>query len=145
MGANREGAHILREMTRQSVRQEAARNCFELDVRQKDLTVRVSLSGILDRQGVAKMVGVVAPRLSSRGFRVIVDGTRLTHLDYRATESLVRWNQNLRDYHHQLFLTGWSDYLKAILSMEDWSCELGERPLDEYCRIFSDRQRIRMP
>ena len=135
----------MRELTRQSARQEAARNCFELDVRQKDRTVRVTLSGILDGQGVEKMVGLVAPRLTSRGFRVIVDGAGLTHLDYRATASLIRWNKNLRAYHHQLFLSGWNDYLKAILLMEDWNNDLGPRPLGECCRIYSDNQRSQMP
>jgi len=135
----------MRELTRQSARQEAARNCFELDVRQTDRTVRVTLSGILDDQGVARMVSLVAPRLISRGFKVIVDGSGLTHLDYRATASLVRWNKNLRTYHHQLFFSGWNDYLKAILIMEDWNSELDPRPLTECCRIYSDRQRSQMP
>jgi len=58
----------------------------------------------------------------------VLDGSRLSHLDYRATASLIRWNRNLRDYHHQLFLQQWSDYLKAILAMEDWDRELGGVP-----------------
>lgn len=135
----------MRELARQTARQEAARNCFELDVRQKDRTVRVTLSGILDGRGIEKMVGMVAPRLTSRGFRVIVDGSRLTHLDYRATALLVRWNKNLREFHHQLFLSGWNDYLKAILIMEDWNYDLSPQPLDECCRIFSDSQRSQLP
>lgn len=135
----------MRELTRQSARQEAARSCFELDVRQKDRTVRVTLSGILDEAGVDRMVGMVAPRLTSRGFRVIVDGSALTHLDYRATASLVRWNKNLRLFHHQLFLSGWNDYLKSILIMEDWNSELASRPLAECCRIYSGVQRSQLP
>jgi hypothetical protein len=135
----------MRELARQSTRQDAARSCFELDVRQTDRTVRVTLSGILDGQGVEKMVGMVAPRLASRGFRVIVDGSGLTHLDYRATASLVRWNRNLRAFHHQIFLSGWNDYLKAILLMEDWDSELSARPLGECYRIFSDNQRSQLP
>ncbi len=135
----------MRELARQNARQEAACNCFELDVRQKDRTVRVALSGILDIAGVEKMVGMVAPRLTSRGFRVIVDGSGLSHLDYRATGSLVRWNTNLRAFHHQLFFHGWNDYLKAILIMEDWNSDLNPRPLDECCRIFSASQRSQLP
>ncbi len=120
-----------RELARQSARQEAAGShleILEVEVRQTDRTVRVTLSGILDRQGVEKIIGRVAPRLLGRGCRVVLDGTQLAHLDYRATASLVGWNRKLRQFNHQLFLQGWSHYLKAILLMEDWDSELSERP-----------------
>ncbi len=117
-----------RELTRQSVRQEAAGSHLEIEVKHKERTVRVTLSGILDQQGVEKITARVAPRLLGRGCRVILDGSQLSHLDYRATRSLVQWNRKLRQFHHQLFLLGWSDYLKAILLMEDWDSELGEQP-----------------
>ena len=119
-----------RELARQSVRQEAAGShpeILEVEVRQTDRTVRVTLSGILDRNGVEKVIGRVAPRLLGRGFRVVLDGSQLSHLDYRATAALVQWNRKLRQFRHQLFLQGWSDYLKAILLMEDWDSELDDR------------------
>jgi len=120
-----------RELARQSARQEAAGShleILEIEVRQTDRTVRVALSGILDRNGVERMISRVSPRLLGRGCRVILDGSRLVHLDYRATASLVGWNRRLRLFRHQLYLQGWSDYLKAILLMEDWSRELGGQP-----------------
>ena len=119
-----------RELTRQLVRQEAAGSRLEIEVRQTERAVWVALSGILDRQGVEKMISRVAPRLARRGCRIILDGTRLTHLDYRATHGLLAWNRKLRDHHHPLFLHGWSDYLKAILVMEDWERELGAMPTE---------------
>ena len=117
-----------RELTRQLVRQEAAGSRLEIEVRHRERAVWVSLSGILDRQGVERMISRVAPRLASRGFRIILDGKRLTHLDYRATHGLLEWNRKLRDHHHKLLLQGWNDYLKAILVMEDWDRELGSMP-----------------
>jgi hypothetical protein len=117
-----------RELTRQSARQEAAGNQTEFEIRHGDRAVWVSLSGILDRDGVEEIIGRVAPRLTQRGFRIYLDGTNLTHLDFRATQGLLAWNRKLRDFRHTLYLRGWSDYLKAILVMEDWDRELGAVP-----------------
>jgi len=119
-----------RELTRQLVRQEALGGRLEITVRHRERAVWVSLSGILDRQGVDRLISRVAPRLARRGCRIILDGTRLTHLDYRATHGLLAWNRKLRDHHHQLFLHRWNDYLKAILVMEDWDRELGAMPVE---------------
>ena len=131
MGDVGEGAHMPRELARQSVRQEAAGShpeILEVEVRQTDRTVRVTLSGILDREGSQKVIGRVAPRLMGRGCRVVLDGSQLSHLDYRATAALCSWNRKLRQFRHELFLQGWSDYLKAILLMDDWDGELSDRP-----------------
>ena len=119
-----------RESTRQFVRQDAAGSHMEMEIGNRERAVWVALSGILDRQGVESMISRVAPRLARRGCRIILDGSRLTHLDYRATHSLLAWHRKLRDHHHQLFLHGWSDYLKAILVMEDWDRELGAMPAE---------------
>ena len=115
---------MSRELTRQSPRQEAGGSHLDIEVSSKDLTVRVSLSGLLDQPGLEKLIRRVAPRLSTRGFRVILDGSGLNHMDYRTTASLIRWNRNLHQYHHQLYLLNWSNYLKAIVCMEDWEQEL---------------------
>ena len=117
-----------RELTRQLDRQEALGSRLDISVRHTERAVWVSLSGILDRQGVARMISRVAPRLARRGCRIILDGQRLSHLDYRATHGLLAWNRKLRDHHHHLYLHGWNDYLKAILVMEDWDRELGATP-----------------
>jgi anti-anti-sigma regulatory factor len=117
-----------RESTRQFVRTEnslAHLDTLQIQVSQTERTVRVALSGTLDRQGVEKLISRVAPRLVSRGCRIILDGSRLTHLDFRATHSLVSWHRRLRAFNHQMYLQSWSDYLKAILVMEDWDRELG--------------------
>jgi hypothetical protein len=116
---------MSRELTRQRARQEARGNHLDIEVSSKDTTVRVSLSGLLDQAGLEKIIARVAPRLSARGCRVIIDGSGLSHMDYRTTRSLIRWNRNLRQFRHQLYLQNWNDYLKAILCMEDWDQELG--------------------
>ncbi|MBK7190508.1 MAG: STAS domain-containing protein [bacterium] len=97
-------------------------------IRQNDKAVWVTLSGILDRAGMEKLIAGVAPKLNRRGVRIVLDGSRLSHLDYRATGALVAWNRRLRLFNHQLYLHGWSDYLKAIVVMEDWDRELGATP-----------------
>jgi hypothetical protein len=121
---------MSRELTRQLERRTDAGTRMEIKVRHSERAVWVSLSGILDRNGVESLISRVAPRLARRGCRIILDGTRLTHLDYRATHGLVAWNRKLRDHHHQLLLHKWSDYLKAILVMEDWDLELGTMPTE---------------
>ncbi len=117
-----------RELTRQFVGKEIApafRDPLQIQVSHTERTVRVALSGTLDCEGVEKLIIRVGSRLISRGCRIILDGSRLGHLDFRATHGLIRWNRQLRDYNHQLYLKDWSDYLKAILVMEDWDRELG--------------------
>lgn len=117
-----------RELTRLPGRQEAAGTHTEIEIRQNERAVWVTLSGILDRAGVEKLIARVTPRLDQRGRRIVLDGSRLIHLDYRATGALVAWNRRLKAFHHQLYLHGWSDYLKAIVVMEDWDRELGATP-----------------
>jgi anti-anti-sigma regulatory factor len=135
-----------RELTRQFDRQEAADSHMEIDIRHRERAVWVSLSGILDRQGVERMISRVAPRLARRGCRIILDGSRLAHLDYRATHSLLAWNRKLRDHRHQLFLHGWNEYLKAILVMEDWDRELGAMPTEPSTwRLLSEASADRAP
>lgn len=117
-----------RELTRSFVRTitpPAHVDPLQIQVSQVDRTVRVTLSGILDSQGVEKMRRQVTAKLVCRGYRIVLDGSRLTHLDFRATGGLIRWHRKLRDFNHQLYLLSWSDYLKAILVMEDWDRELG--------------------
>lgn len=109
-------------------RQEAAGTHTEIGIRQNDKVVWVTLSGILDRVGMERLISRVTLRLERRGCRIVLDGSRLTHLDYRATGALIAWNRRLRAFHHQLYLHGWSDYLKAIVVMEDWDRELGATP-----------------
>ncbi len=113
-----------REWTPQSKRQEAHSSHLDIEVSSKETTVRVALSGILDEEGLQRVTLQVAPLLLGLGYRVILDGSGLTHMDYRCTRALIRWNRNLRQFRHQLFLQSWSNYLKAIVCMEDWEREL---------------------
>lgn len=134
-----------REMTLQSVRQEAADRTLEMEFQSRDRTVWVSLSGILDGPGLEKLISRVAPRLGGRGRRIVLDGRGLAHMDYRTTRTLLAWNRKLRDYGHQLYLSRWSDYLKAILVMEDWDRELGSVPLqaETWRRFGAERPALR--
>lgn len=117
-----------RELTRQFVPANttlAKPDHLQIRISQAERTVWVSLSGTLDRQGMARLVNRVVGRLDRRGYRIVLDGSRLAHLDFRATGELIAWHRRLRDFEHQLYLKDWSDYLKAILVMEDWDRELG--------------------
>jgi ABC-type transporter Mla MlaB component len=96
-------------------------------VEQQNRVVWVTLSGILDRAGLARLVRRVAPGLAAPGSRIVLDGRRLAHVDFRAVRHLVRWQRHLGARRHRIELTGWSDYLRAILSMEDWQGELVSR------------------
>ena len=136
---------MLGETTRQSARQEAARIDTEIQVRQDGRAVWVALSGILDRDGVAALAGRVAPALAGRGCRVVLDGSGLAHMDYRATADLVAWSRRLRQYRHQLYLQGWSNYLKAILIMGNWDAESGPEPALPTLRHLGSLAPVRMP
>ncbi len=128
-----------REMARQSAWQDSANTSLSIEVKQVDRTVRVTLSGIFDQPGMEELASKVAPRLQETGCRVILEGENLTHLDYRVTRQLIRWNRTLGQFRHQLFLQGWNDYLKAILCMEDWDGELAGRPTgDSHWRVLDN-------
>lgn len=114
-----------RESTRRFAGKETGANRLEIEISRADMAVGVALSGVLDEEGLSRVIARVAPLLTGRGQRVILDGVRLKHMDYRSTRALIRWNRNLKQFGHTLYLKGWSDYLKAIICMEDWDRELG--------------------
>jgi anti-anti-sigma regulatory factor len=89
------------------------------EIRQHEGVVRVALTGILDRETLQRVMQAVAPRLCRRGQRVVLDGNRLEHLDYRAAGELFAWNRALSDFGHALRLAGWRPYLKTILLLAD--------------------------
>lgn len=137
---------MSREGTRQPVRQEAARTPTEIQIRRNERGVWVSLSGMLDKDGVAALAARVAPGLAGRGARVVLDGSGLTHMDYRATRDLVAWHRRLRRRGQALYLQGWSDYLKAILVMEDWDCDRSQAPAGlPTLRHLGSLAAVRMP
>lgn len=135
-----------REGTRQPARQEAAHSTLDVHVRHTERAVWVSLSGILDRDGVAAIAARVAPGLMRGGARLVLEGSGLTHMDYRATRSLIAWHRRLHRRGHALFLQGWSDYLKAILVMEDWDCDRSQAPVGlPTLRHLGNLAAVRMP
>jgi hypothetical protein len=116
-----------REMTLQSPDRLSRTGALAFTIDQRDTAVWVTLSGVMDREGLARVVRRVDPLLTGRSRRVVLDGARLLHVDYRAVRDLVGWNDHLKPYAHQLRLARWSRYRHVILSMEDWSGELNPR------------------
>jgi len=115
---------VPRELTRRSVECRGPGSGLEIDIRQLGVTVWVTLSGILDRPQLGHLIRRLAPCLSKRGRIIVLDGRRLQHIDYRAVQPLIAWNRQLGTFGHRLTLFSWSDYLKAILCVEDWQGEL---------------------
>ena len=114
-----------RELTRQSRKLRICNYEHGFEIRQHGLTVWVTLIGVVDQPGMERLISRVDPLMRGRGFRIVLHGRQLCHLDYRAVRPLLEWNRILARFGHALMLSGWSDYLKAILCMEDWDRELG--------------------
>jgi ABC-type transporter Mla MlaB component len=108
-----------RESTRRSTRFEVldGGTCWELE--EQGATAWVALSGVLDRDQLQRLIARVRPLLRSRGRRIVLDGRRLRHVDYRAVPALIAWNDGLRAFNHQLLLYGWNGYLRTILAVGD--------------------------
>lgn len=100
----------------------------ETRIARRDGQLRVSLAGILDQDGLADLMRRVSLALPGRGCAVVLDGSGLQHMDYRCVQPLVRWSRGLRAYRHDVQLVEWSEYLLAILAMEDWDQELNRGP-----------------
>jgi anti-anti-sigma regulatory factor len=118
-----------RELAQQSARSGICDSGLSYEIQRQGNAVWVTLSGILDCDRLNRLKGRVAPQLERRGQSIILNGRALCHLDYRAVQPLVEWQHTLRAYGHQLLLYQWSDYLKAILCMEDCEHELGSGPI----------------
>ena len=86
--------------------------------------MRIHLAGILDRDGVRRLMREADRHLLGQGALVVLDASGLQHLDYRCVGLLLDWQRRLRSYRHRLCLSGWNAYLRAILAMEDWDGEL---------------------
>jgi hypothetical protein len=89
------------------------------EIRERDGDVRVTLSGVLDRPMLQRLVDAVRPRLVRRDCRIVLDGRGLDHLDFRAVRDLVAWHRRLRVYGHTLLLADWRPYHRAILILGD--------------------------
>ncbi len=130
-----------RESTRMSAVFTALDGGETSPVRVQGATVWVALSGVLDAAQLQAAAAHARPFLTSRGRRVVLDGRRLEHLDYRAVRSLLAWRRELRAFGHQLLLAGWSPYLQAILCLEDWQRELSPGFLPRPAGAGSARKR----
>ncbi|MBU0741835.1 STAS domain-containing protein [bacterium] len=104
-----------RETTRQPLYLHLLEGGLDFEIREHDGDVRVVLSGSLDRNLLADIISTLTPRLARRDRRIVLDGSRLAHVDFRAVETLVDWGRRLRAFGHTLVLDGWSPYLRAIL------------------------------
>lgn len=109
-----------RELTRRPERFQILQGELGFDIHEQGTAVRVALFGVLDSDGLEQLVRRVTPRLRRRGRKVVLDGSRLEHVDYRAVPSLVAWNHVLRSFDHTLMLSDWNSYLKSILLVGDW-------------------------
>ncbi len=118
-----------REVTRQSVECRGPGSGLDIDIRRLGVTVWVTLSGILDRPQLSRLIRRATPLLQKRGCTLVLDGRSLRHIDYRAVPALIAWNRQLNSFGHRLTLYRWSDYLKAIVSVEDWQRELDSAPV----------------
>jgi hypothetical protein len=83
----------------------------------------------MDRPQLGYLIRRLAPSLTKRGRIVVLDGRHLRHIDYRAVRPLIEWNRQLGTFGQRLTLYCWSDYLKAILCVEDWQGELHPGPV----------------
>ena len=113
-----------REVIRLPARAATTRSGPEYHITVHGRTVRIHLAGLLDRAGVQRLQRQVAGVLVERNLLIVLDGSKLVHLDYRCVAVLVRWGRVLRGFGHRLMLSGWNGYLTAILAMEDCEGEL---------------------
>ena len=127
------------EKAHQSPERLSRTGVLDFTVSQHGRAVWVSLSGVLDRDGIDRLVRHVHPLLTGREAEVVLDGRRLLHVDYRAVRLLVQWHRSLRVFGHRLSLARWSRYLQAIVSLEDWAGELEVPPSPRSFVSFADR------
>lgn len=88
---------------------------LNFEIRTMGQELLISLTGALDADMLTLLQASVAPRLSQRGRRVVLDGSRLDHLDYRVVPRLLDWHVMLKSFQHELLLADWSNYHKTIL------------------------------
>lgn len=115
---------MAREVIRQAASAATDRSRPRYRITVHGRTVRIHLAGLLDRAGLQRLMRQAAAVIDQRNLLIVLDGSRLVHLDYRCVPQMVRWSRSLRGYGHRLLLSGWNCYLTAILAMEDWDGEL---------------------
>jgi ABC-type transporter Mla MlaB component len=134
------------ESIQYSAADQIAGSALTFAVEQQDRLIWITLSGILDREGLHRLARRAGASLAAPGCRVVLDGRRLAHVDYRVVERLADWRRRLARQGQQLELIGWSDYLRAILAVADWRGELAPaRTYWSSWRVISGAQRTRLP
>lgn len=108
-----------RESTRRTPRLTLLEGGSTFEIQERGSVLRVALLGTLDRGRLQELRRRIAPHLVQRGRRIVLDGQRLRHVDYRVASDLRRWNDQLRSYGHALLLGGWSPYLRTLLALGD--------------------------
>lgn len=104
-----------RESTRRIPRFSLLEGGSDVEVQERGRDLRVTLSGELDRERLARLRRRIAPRLVRRGRRIVLDGSELRHVDYRAVGLLLAWHRELHEFGHDLLISRWNDYLRTIL------------------------------
>ena len=108
-----------RESTRRTPRLTLLEGGSTFEIQERGSVLRVALLGTLDRERLQGLRRRIAPHLVQRGRRIVLDGQRLRHVDYRVAADLRRWNEELKSFGHALFLGGWSPYLRTLLPLGD--------------------------
>jgi len=106
-----------RESTRWTPRFTLLEGGSDFEIQVRGSVLRVTLLGTLDRNQLVELKRRVAPFLVKRSRRIILDGHRLRHVDYRVAGPLRDWNRALAVFDHSLMLSGWNSYLRTILTL----------------------------
>jgi ABC-type transporter Mla MlaB component len=88
---------------------------LDFEIRTMGQEILISLTGTLDADMLLRLKASCSPHLWQRGRQVILDGSRLDHLDYRAVTGLLEWHEYLKSFRHNLLLADWTPYHKTIL------------------------------
>lgn len=118
---------MQREQTRQGPQLRLLDGGLDFEIIDCDNSVRVALSGSFDSAQLNSIIKLIKPYLLQRSRKIILDGSRLEHVDFRVMNSLTVWNSKLRSFGHTLFLSTWSSRHKAILLIGDTAATKPQR------------------
>jgi len=127
-----------RESTRRTPRLTLLEGGSTFEIQERGSVLRVALLGTLDHRRLQELRRRIAPHLVQRGRRIVLDGRRLRHVDYRVAADLRRWNDQLKSFGHALLLGGWSPYLRTLLA-------LGDAPVAASETAFPTPRSVRRP
>ena len=108
-----------RELTRQEPQLRIVNGGLDYEIIDCGNSVRVVLSGSFDLIQLGSVINKIKPHLIQRNRRLILDGSELSHVDYRIIGTLTSWNALLCSFGHKLLLANWSNLHKTILLVGD--------------------------